>query len=106
MTKCNSCALRDAKPCMECSMCMSGDSHFRPIPNAEKKTNADRIRAMSDGELAAVIVKAYNGGDPSFLWCDRKGSCAGEDEEDLVCTDERVLACVVRWLGSPAKEGT
>lgn len=68
-------------------------------------TNADRIRAMSDEELAAVIVKAYNGGDPSFLWCDRKGSCAGEDEEELVCTDERLLACVVRWLGSPAKEG-
>ena len=53
-----------------------------------------------------MIVKAYNGGDPSFLWCDRKGSCAGEDEEELVCTDERLLACVVRWLGSPAKEGT
>ena len=55
---------------------------------------------------AAVIVKAYSGGDPSFLWCDRKGGCAGEDEEDLICTDERLLACVVRWLGSPAKEGT
>ena len=68
-------------------------------------TNGGKIRAMSDEELAAVIVKAYNGGDPYFLWCDRKGGCAGEDEEELVCTDERLLACVVRWLGSPAKEG-
>ena len=24
----------------------------------------------------------------------------------IVTTDERLLACVVRWLGSPAKEGT
>lgn len=70
------------------------------------QTVGDKLRAMSDGELAAVIVKAYNGGeDLSLLWCDRKGSCAGEDEEELVCTDERLLACVVRWLGSPAKEG-
>ena len=68
------------------------------------QTVGDKFRDMSDEELAAVIVKAYSGGDPSFLWCDRKGGCAGEDEEDLVCTDERLLACVVRWLGSPAKE--
>lgn len=68
------------------------------------QTVGDRFRSMSDEELAAVIVKAYNGGDPSLLWCDRKGGCAGEDEEDLVCTDERELACVIRWLGSPAKE--
>ena len=52
-----------------------------------------------------TVLSADIGGDPSFLWCDRKGSCAGEDEEELVCTDERLLACVVRWLGSPAKEG-
>ena len=46
---------------------------------------------MSDEELAAVIVKAYNGGgDPSLLWCDGKGGCAGEDmEEGLVCGGRR-----------------
>lgn len=70
------------------------------------QTVGDKFRDMSDEDLAAVIVKAYSGGDPSFLWCDRKGGCAGEEEEDLVCTDERVLACVVRWLKSPAKEST
>ena len=71
------------------------------------QTVGDKHRAMSDEELAEVIVKAHSGGgDLSLLWCDGKGGCAGEDEEDLVCTDERLLACVVRWLGSPAKEGT
>lgn len=72
------------------------------------QTVGDKLRAMSDEELAAVIVKAYSGGgDLSLLWCDRKGGCAGEDmDEGLVCTDERLRACVVRWLGSPAKEGT
>ena len=28
------------------------------------QTVGDKLRVMSDGELAAVIVKAYNGGDP------------------------------------------
>ena len=72
------------------------------------QTVGDKFRDMSDEELAAVIVKAYSGGgDLSLLWCDRKGGCAGEDmDEGLVCTDERLRACVVRWLGSPAKEGT
>ena len=51
----------------------------------------DKLRDMSDEELAAVIVKAYNGGgDPSLLWCDGKGGCAGEDmEEGLVCGGRR-----------------
>lgn len=67
-------------------------------------TNGGKIRAMSDEELAAVIVKAYSGGeDLSLLWCDRKGGCAGEDEEDPVCTDERLLACIKRWLQQPAE---
>lgn len=51
-----------------------------------------------------MIVKAYSGGeDLSLLWCDRKGGCAGEDEEDPVCTDERLLACIKRWLQQPAE---
>lgn len=67
-------------------------------------TNGGKIRAMSDEELAAVIVKTYSGGeDLSLLWCDRKGGCAGEDEEDPVCTDERLLACIKRWLQQPAE---
>ena len=67
-------------------------------------TNGGKIRAMSDEELAAVIVKTYSGGeDLSLLWCDRKDGCAGEDEEDPVCTDERLLACIKRWLQQPAE---
>lgn len=62
------------------------------------QTVGDKLRAMSDGELAAVIVKAYNGGDPSFLWCDRKGSCAGEDEEEpLLQKDGGQTPCSFLW---------
>lgn len=32
MKKCNFCYLKNAKPCYECSACMRGDDHFRPLP--------------------------------------------------------------------------
>mgnify|MGYP003432603567 CR=1 FL=1 len=52
--KCEYCYLQNARPCYECSACMSGDDHFRPAkPEKKQMTNADKIRAMSDEELAA-----------------------------------------------------
>ena len=54
--KCEYCYLKNAKPCYECSACMSGDDHFRPAKQEKKRTtNADRIRAMSDEELAKLL---------------------------------------------------
>lgn len=88
--KCNNCALRDAKPCMECSMCMSGDSHFKSIPKVIKKTNADRIRAMSDEELSEFISRIEIGdfGQQVYgkTFCDM---CKGQYE----CDD-----CRLWWL--------
>ena len=54
--KCEYCYLKNARPCYECSACMSGDDHFRPAkPKNKQMTNADRIRAMSDEELAKLL---------------------------------------------------
>ena len=56
--KCEYCYLKNARPCYECSACMSGDDHFRPAkPEKKRTTNADRIRAMSDEELAEMLWK-------------------------------------------------
>lgn len=81
MKNCNICYLRDAKPCYECSACMAGDCHFRPAPKAKKQSNADRIRAMSNEELAKWLE--YEGG----------GACAE------VCG-------WLDWLQQPAEEDT
>ena len=91
--KCHNCALRDAKPCMECSMCMSGDSHFRPIPNAIKKSNADRIRAMSDEELAKFI--SIQSDD---CLCSDNSKC------DYHCGGDSCLKVLLDWLQQPAEE--
>lgn len=51
---CEHCYLCDAKPCMECSTCNPGHRNFKPAPTP-LPTNADRIRSMSDEELAKFI---------------------------------------------------
>lgn len=99
MTKCNSCALRDTKPCIECSMCMSGDSHFRPIPNAEKKTNADRIRAKTDWELAAFLERVHV--DPCSACCDNLYWCRRNNAPEPICKNH-----FLEWLQQPSEEDT
>ena len=56
MKKCNFCALKDAKPCMECSMCMSGDNHFRPIPKVEKSDSLKRGDPMDILGVIAMVL--------------------------------------------------
>lgn len=51
---CELCYARDAKPCMECSVCNPGHRNFRPAPTPPP-TNADRIRGMSDEEMARFL---------------------------------------------------
>lgn len=51
-----------------------------------RMTNADRIRAMSDKELAEVIMCPYG------------------SEPDLCCTKGTCLECCEKWLQQPAEE--
>ena len=98
MKNCKICYLRDKKPCYECSACMAGDCHFRPAPKAKKQSNADRIRAMSDEELAEFISRIEIGdfGPQVYgkTFCDL---CSGQYE----CDD-----CRLWWLQQPAEEDT
>ena len=52
------------------------------------QTNADRIRAMSDEELAMIIMCPYG------------------IEDDLCNKRTDRLTCCVQWLKLPAEEGT
>lgn len=53
---------------------------------SQPMTNADRIRAMSDEELAEVIMCPYG------------------SEPDLCCTKGTCLECCEKWLQQPAEE--
>lgn len=68
----------------------------------DKPSNADRIRAMSDEELAKAIVE-WQKTDPSIKWCKDDYGCAALGE-DFECTDELQTGCILRWLSQPAEE--
>ena len=90
VSKCEYCYLQNAKPCYECSACMSGDDHFRPAkPEKKQMTNADKIRAMSDEELSKVIREPF---------CDKRTLDECTISYCGVCDQ-----CVLDWLQQPAE---
>lgn len=72
-------------------------------------TGADRIRAMSDEELADAIYelceKLSDGTlhDISNLYCDGKADCI-TNAGDVRCNERKERGCVLRWLRQPVKE--
>ena len=65
-----------------------------PLYNAKPQTNADRIRAMSDEELAKWIDWLFG----RCEWCDTD-KMASNDCNDVECTH-----CILEWLKQPAEE--
>ena len=67
-------------------------------------TNADRIRSMSDEELAEFINLCTSSEDaPNF--CRRLPECAADLEADTLIPLERCGMCLLHWLRKPAEEG-
>ena len=74
-------------------------------------TVADAIRRMSDEELATEIIRRWRSEvedgkleDISRRWCDMQGGCVSSRGYHRPCTDNRLFACVLRWLRAPVKE--
>jgi hypothetical protein len=70
----------------------NGKCHY--IGNCEHKvlTNADRIRAMSDEELAKLFCG----------FCKNAETCAGCQMHDGDCAESELTECWVVWLKQPA----
>ena len=78
----------------------------------EPKTMADRIRSMSDEELAKAFYDLYikisvkgSMNDLSDLFCDGKAGCITK-RGNIRCSVKKEKACVLRFLQQPAKEGS
>ena len=69
--------------CKQCDHC--GGKGFLEVP----MTNADRIRAMSDEELAIFV--------------DEPTMCEGHEIGD--CMSKDCKKCILEWLQQPAEEG-
>ena len=62
----------------------------------EQMTNADRIRAMSDEELAEWLTRIANGDVYTDFCCN--------PARTVVC-DSKCVVCIAEWLKHPAKDG-
>ena len=63
---------------------------------SKKQTNADRIRSMSDEELATVIAWPYWASTP---WCSEHRTCPYISEDPTPCDK-----CVLDWLKQEATD--
>ena len=63
------------------------------LPIKPVMTRADRIRAMSDEELAAAL---YHFGDVPF--CRNLQECKEMLDQDVEIPDEKCIGCALRWL--------
>lgn len=67
----------------------------RILYGEKPQTNADRIRAMTDEELAIALYAGCSGREcPEGMW----DNPLTEDEEDSLC-----LKCTIAWLKSPVE---
>ena len=67
------------------------------------QTNADRIRAMTDEELASHLY-LFAGLEEQIKFCQNIPEC-----EALICADEGIpeekcIGCLLKWLQQPAEE--
>lgn len=79
---------------------------FNALVAEQPLSNGDRIRCMSDGELAKVIHKlwrfyAERGEDFSKNWCDGKNKKTGLECYD--CDPKKHRACIHWWLQQPVR---
>lgn len=79
-------------------------AHYDGTGAVAVPTVADRIRSMSNKQLAEAIMDLYlRISDPEFdlseLWCQEEGGCT-EKERMLYCGYEKRLGCILRYLES------
>lgn len=89
-------------PCDNCVQCShSAPTNWEPADYYKPDTNADRIRAMTDEELAAIL----NAFSAYFDECNRSSSVVDCNDCELneLCSLREGEA--LNWLRQPVKEG-
>lgn len=85
----------DGKPCTQCEPEIVLFSCYQKREEEHKQTNADRIRAMTDEELAMVITQTNYISPP---WCaDYNEPCRFIEEDHTPCE-----VCALDWLKKEA----
>ena len=78
---------------------------FNQSVQAKPETNADRIRRTDDVVLMNriyelyVLMSEFGHYELAEQFCDCKAECAGGED----CNEDRLKACILRWLQRPAE---
>ena len=103
MNNCKTCRHNNGRQVVDknedplCYSCLIADEAFQKYEAASTITNADRIRSMSDEELAVWIAENCGCGD----WCmhERSGACENSPKDAGHCC----IDVWVDWLSAPAE---
>ena len=93
MPNCHICGKSDLSMLCVCGECRE----------PSKATNADKIRAMSDEELAAILVAEPMAEKIPF--CQNSQECDRLMETDRDIPEEMCAKCMLAWLRQSAEEG-
>lgn len=97
MATCNICKYAERpmykSPCSECK----GYSKYE---YKQVQTNADRIRSMTDEELATALYQMLDGD----VYCTNKPECGKMLNTDDGIPDEWCAKCLLNWLQKPVTE--
>lgn len=69
----------------------------------EQPTNADRIRAMSDEELANHLY-LFHGLEEQIKFCQNLPECESLLNTEDGIPEEKCVGCLLAWLKQPAEE--
>lgn len=89
-TKCGNCVIQRQKPI--CNSCI-GHHYYRPM------TNAQKIRSMTDEELAEFLIRQHACDCCDYYGCGAR--CKAPD--GFVCTNGYASAIIQKWLQSEAE---
>lgn len=92
---------------MNCKYCKADCAHRGEQREKECKgyipmTNADRIRAMSDEELAEYLW-TFDDFDMQIQFCKNLTECDKILDTDDEIPDEKCMGCLIEWLKQPAE---
>lgn len=107
MADCKKCRFRSIckkRPKTEGATIAECDLFRNDIERTEPMTNADRIRAMSDEELACTMYAASGMDDETIGFCKNLPKCRDILNSGQLIPDEDCTACMLDWLRQPVKE--
>lgn len=87
----------------------SEDLNFRKCVDSDGDliTNADRIRAMSDEELAEKMMTHVSHVIGDFIpFCESKAQCIEMNENNKIINDATCKQCLIEWLQKESEEQT